>query len=193
MAQIGIGYSEPPASFEKLGQKIRSPGRILSDGFSTCLDTSLFLAACFESAGLNPVVFLVEGHAFVGVWRLNKGLPSAIEHDIIEVRKAVNANELILLEPTCLTQHPTANIQTAISMAKERISEENEHEFSAAIEVAKLRSSGILPLASHQRNEEQGDSDNEPKVIPIGGQEELEIPLPEEVVIAGAVEELKSN
>ncbi len=182
ISQLGLGYSEPPSSFEKHGQKIRSPSRIMSDGLSTCLDTSLFLAAAFESAGLKPVVIMLEGHAFVGVWRISKGLPSAIEHDVIEVRKAVNANELILLESTCLTQNPPSSIKDAIARAKERIAEDREHEFSVAIDVSKLRSAGILPLASHQQSESQSEIFARSPSESTLDKDEIEIPLPEEVV-----------
>ena len=56
-----ISYVNPPASFEETGQKIRTPEHILDRRLGTCMDTTALLAACFEQAGLRPVVVLVEG------------------------------------------------------------------------------------------------------------------------------------
>ena len=47
----GIRYSEPPASFEDAGQKIRLPDRILEHRLGTCLDLAVLSAACLEQAG----------------------------------------------------------------------------------------------------------------------------------------------
>jgi hypothetical protein len=63
MVSYRITYVLPPASFEKTGQKVRGPGDILKHRVGTCLDTSLFYAACLEQAGLHPLIMLSEGHA----------------------------------------------------------------------------------------------------------------------------------
>jgi hypothetical protein len=55
MVSYRIAYVLPPASFEKTGQKVRGPSDILKHRLGTCLDTSLFYAACLEQAGLNPL------------------------------------------------------------------------------------------------------------------------------------------
>ena len=45
VANFGISYSTPPASFEINGQKIRLPNQVLEGRVATCLDTALLLAA----------------------------------------------------------------------------------------------------------------------------------------------------
>jgi hypothetical protein len=82
--ELRIRYVLPPASFEKWGQKVRSPGEILERRVGTCLDTSLFYAACLEQVGLQPLIVLTAGHAFVGLW-LSPGLSSASTIDNIQV------------------------------------------------------------------------------------------------------------
>src|ERR1700676_464791 len=42
LVEARISYVLPPASFEKSGQKVRSPGEVLERRLGTCLDTSLF-------------------------------------------------------------------------------------------------------------------------------------------------------
>ena len=76
---LGLTYAEPPSSFEREGQKIRGPGRMTGEGLATCLDSTLFLAAAFEAAGLNPVVLFSHGHAWVGVWICKRDLGHVTE------------------------------------------------------------------------------------------------------------------
>lgn len=63
---LNLEYSNPPASFEGYGQKVRTPDVILRERVATCLDSSVLAASCIAAAGLSPLIFLVEGHAFPG-------------------------------------------------------------------------------------------------------------------------------
>ena len=68
VAGMRLSYALPPASFERVGQKIRTPSQILEGKVATCLDTTLLFAAALEQASLNPLIIFIKGHAFVGVW-----------------------------------------------------------------------------------------------------------------------------
>ena len=107
---LGLTYAEPPASFEREGQKIRGPGRIIGEGLATCLDSTLFLAAAFEAAGLNPAVLFSEGHTWVGVWISRRDFGDVTEPDVVTVRKAVQAHEFVPIETTLLTKRPRNRI-----------------------------------------------------------------------------------
>ncbi|OQW96589.1 MAG: hypothetical protein BWK74_08145, partial [Desulfobacteraceae bacterium A6] len=65
---LGIKYINPPSSFEKTGQKILLPDDVLNLSRGTCLDLALLYNACIERIGLYPLVFLVPGHALLGLW-----------------------------------------------------------------------------------------------------------------------------
>ena len=65
----GVRHSEPPASWSDLGQQVRSPGDVLTWRVGTPLDTVVLLAAALEQAGIRPLLWLAEGHAFLGYWR----------------------------------------------------------------------------------------------------------------------------
>ena len=65
--RLELTYINPPASFEKNGQKVRTPDRILASRMGTCLDLTLLVAGCLEQAGLHPIVLLKDGHAWAGV------------------------------------------------------------------------------------------------------------------------------
>ena len=51
---------------------MRGPSDILSRKVGTCLDLTLLYASCLEQAGLNPLLVLIEGHAFAGVWLIDE-------------------------------------------------------------------------------------------------------------------------
>lgn len=63
-----LKYSNPPASFEGYGQKIRTPDVVMRERAMTCLDSTVLVASCIAAAGLSPLIFHVHGHAFPGFW-----------------------------------------------------------------------------------------------------------------------------
>ena len=147
---LALTYAEPPASFEKEGQKIRGPSRIIGEGLATCLDSTLFLAAAFEAAGLNPVVLFSQGHAWVGVWIANKDFGHVTEPDVVAVRKAVQAHEFMPIETTLLTKRPTIGFDQAVDEGSRRLSENRDPEFVMAVDIARSHAAQIRPLASHR-------------------------------------------
>jgi hypothetical protein len=70
LQSMGLKYSDPPKSFEGFGQKVRTPDVVKFEGAATCLDSTVLAASCLAAAGLSPLLFLVEGHAFPGWWTM---------------------------------------------------------------------------------------------------------------------------
>ena len=66
---LPLAYINPPPSYEADSQRLRTPRQILDSGRGTCIDLSLLIAACLEFIDINPVIFLLDGHAFPGYWR----------------------------------------------------------------------------------------------------------------------------
>ena len=147
---LGLTYAQPPASFETEGQKIRGPARIAGEGLATCLDSTLFLAAAFEAAGLNPVVLFSQGHAWVGVWIVKKDFGHVTEPDAVAVRKAVQAREFVPIETTLLTKRPSIRFDEAEDEGRRRLAENRDPEFVMAVDIARSRAALIRPLASHR-------------------------------------------
>jgi len=142
-----IVYAEPPASFEKQGQKIRTPSEILETGLATCLDSALLFAAAFEQAGLNPVIALTNGHALCGVWLQPQLLPSLTTDDPGELRKFEALKELILFETTMVVSEPPTPFSKAIKTGLNQISENVEDQFIYALDVKRARNQQITPLS----------------------------------------------
>ncbi len=156
---LGLTYAVPPASFELHGQKVRDPGRIRSEGLATCLDSALLLAACFEAAGLNPVVLFCEGHAWTGVWLSNRDFGTISEPDVMTVRKAIVAREFVAMETTLLTKKPSVGFEEAVERGRDLTSERNEHRFTMAIDIRRARAARIRPLASHRAETKAEEED----------------------------------
>ncbi|MDT3684955.1 MAG: DUF4011 domain-containing protein [Pseudorhodoplanes sp.] len=168
IAALETFYAQPPASFERHGQKIRRPSRILEERLATCLDTSNLFAAALEGAGLNPVVLIFEGHAAVGVWLVKRTLPNTIENDAGEIRKAIAANELVVFETTGVAHRPVMMFQQAKSLCESRLAENSPMPFLSAIDISRSRISGIYPLASHAKIQSSGDLEQRsPTDVPL--------------------------
>lgn len=147
---MGLSYAQPPRSFEKHGQKIRDPGVIKDSGLATCLDTTLLLASAFEAAGLHPVVVFTQGHAFVGVWLVEKTFPLTVESDVMEVRKAVDAREFRVLETTLLTHRPSIGFEQAMASGEAQLSDGAEKPFHMAVDIARARAARIRPISNRE-------------------------------------------
>ncbi len=172
VAGMGLHYAEPPASFEHRGQKVRRPSTIADDRLATCLDTSLLFAATLEATGLNPIILVFHGHAAVGVWVTKRTFSNTIERDQMEVRKALASRELIVFETTGVTHRPAMTLDAAKAALDRRMTEEEAFSFVAAIDVSRARSSGVVPLASHEPLRRfMADED-------CGGAAELPLPAP---------------
>ena len=141
--ELTITYINPPVSFEKTGQKIFLPDKIVEHQRGTCLDLSLFYAACIERIGLDPVIFLVHGHAFLGYWRVPCGFNSVCANEISAVQKAIEQKTLAVVNSTTFT---LAGSSFAGSVKDAQSILEDEDIFEYAIDVSQARANGILPM-----------------------------------------------
>lgn len=142
---LRLSYALPPASFETRGQKVRSPGLILEGRVATCLDTALLFAAALEQAGLNALLVLTKGHAFVGVWLQPQEFSQLVTDEASAVRKRIDLKEVLVFETTLATQYPVPGFGQAISAAERQI---NDEDFIMAIDMHRARMQRIRPLAT---------------------------------------------
>ncbi|WP_454293566.1 Swt1 family HEPN domain-containing protein [Salana multivorans] len=97
-----INYVEPPASFERTGQRIRSHTEVLEQRVGTCLDLACAYAAALEQAGLAPIVVLAKGHAFCGFLTEEQNLPEPVVSDPETIRTVVDSDVFVGVETTAL-------------------------------------------------------------------------------------------
>ena len=146
IANLGLTYAAPPASFETDGQKIRLPAQIIDNRVATCLDSAMLFASTFEQAGLNPIIALPEGHALAGVWLQPEDLSTIVIDEAETLRKRVHLKELALIETTCVTSHPAISFSNAIAAASNNIRVDDDNTFSAAVDIRRARAHSIIPL-----------------------------------------------
>ena len=169
ICNLGVRYSLPPASFEHDGQKVRLPSQILDGRVATCLDLSLLFASALEQAGLNPVVALPKEHALTGVWLQPEDLSSIIVDEAEVLRKRAQLDELLLVETTCVTNHPPPSFSRAMKAATDALSPEHDETFNAAIDIRRARAHRITPLGLKPSDEG--------KVPPAGNDAAVEVAL----------------
>ncbi|MHB2018043.1 MAG: DUF3320 domain-containing protein [Candidatus Xenobia bacterium] len=173
---LGIEYLTVPASFEKRGQKIRTPSQIVTNRVGNCLDLSLLFAACFEQAGLHPILVLVDGHAFPGVWLCDANFPEPATDDPLRLLKRVEIGELCFLEATALTQG--VPFDRAHEMIQQHLTDAAK--FRYAVDVKAARNRRILPLS--QRLGDSAPSAEAPRPR-TASQSDVEVEIPQPSVV----------
>ncbi|WP_421785012.1 DUF3320 domain-containing protein [Hyphobacterium sp.] len=143
-----LTYCEPPASFERQGQKVRTPSHVWESGLATCLDTTVLFAAALEQAGLNGLVAFTEGHALCGVFLQPQTLQAVTTDEAADLRRRMDLDELVLFETTLVTQEPPARFKQAIDAGKRRVAEAVEEDFVYALDIKRARAQQITPLSS---------------------------------------------
>lgn len=146
IASLGIVYCSPPASFENEGQRIRMCDTIFSQKLATCIDMSILYASCIEAIGLNPLLVVIKGHAFVGSWLIDDSFADSVNDDISLLKKRIakGINEIALVEATCMNAGQKQTFDEAINLANYKLVKEED--FILFIDIKRARLSGIKPL-----------------------------------------------
>lgn len=144
--QKNITYAEPPSSFEALGQRIRLADAVLDHHLGTCMDMTLLYVACLEAMGLNPVMVMMKGHIFAGVWLVDESFPDMIMDDPSQLEKRMSRgiHEIVTVECTAMCAGKSKSFDEAVTLAEHNVS--NYGDFAFVIDVKRARSMGIRPL-----------------------------------------------
>lgn len=144
--QKNITYAEPPSSFETFGQRIRLADAVLEQHLGTCMDMTLLYVACLEAMGLNPVMVMMKGHIFAGVWLAEESFADMIMEDPsqLEKRMSKGIHEIIVVECTAMCAGKSRNFDDAVTLAERNVA--NYSSFAFVIDVKRARSMGIRPL-----------------------------------------------
>lgn len=159
---LKLGYIGVPASFETTGQKVRLPDMILQDRLANCLDITLLAAACLEQMGLHPLLVLIEGHAFPGVWLVDERFPEGLVEDTARLRTLIALDQVLIWDGTVNMQEPPVPIGIAEHKAFTHL--EDESRFAYALDVHVVRGERFLPLPIRDvatQTSEAGSSDLE--------------------------------
>lgn len=134
-----VSYVSSTLSFGKVGfaQRVRLPRESISQKSANCIDGAVLFASLFENIGLEPLIVLIPGHAFVGV------------------RLASNSSQTLFIETTFVGRNIMNSIVTLTSTFDAATQKGNE-EYDQAIQknpgevhivdIKKARDKGIYPL-----------------------------------------------
>jgi hypothetical protein len=149
MAANDIRYAEPPASWGLDGQKIRTPAEVLDGRLATCLDTTLTMAAALEQAGINSTVWVLEGHAFLGYWRIDSALSAVSTTEVVDVVNLVDLDRIRLVETTMLTGGAQAGeFADAVAAPRVKYLSEDLSQILGVTDIRRARRARIFPLPS---------------------------------------------
>ena len=141
-----IRYAEPPASWAGDGQKVRTPAEVLEGRVGTCLDTTVVFAAALEQAGVRPLLWVIQGHAFLGYWREEAALDAIVYLDAAEVMNDIDLGRMRLVETTAVTKRETTvGFPDTHGLALNHI-RGNLDVVLAIVDVWTARHVGVIPL-----------------------------------------------
>ncbi len=143
----GITYINPPASFEHTGQKVRTVDQVLSDRFGTCIDLTCLYASALEAAGLRPLMFLSQDHAFAGYFPEDQLLDTSVLHDVNMIANLVESGGVVPVELTGINPGTDVRFRQAVSLARGYI-HANADQMRSLVDVTRCRLLGIRPLPS---------------------------------------------
>lgn len=144
--ELNIVYSSLPATFEQIGQRVRTPQELYNLRQGNCIEMSVLFASVCESVGLNPFVVIVEGHAFVGSWLTDELFDTNVEYSSSELNKrlATGINDIVVLEATYMNRDSGKNFEQATRAALKHL--EDEAKFHASIDIRRCHYLGITPM-----------------------------------------------
>ena len=152
-----IVYAEPPASFSVMGQRIRTPETIMEQRLGTCMDLTLLYAALLEAMGLHPILVMLNGHIFAGVWLKERTIDELKACDVViddlqqlTMRIDNGTDEMTFIECTAMCSGKNVSFEEAETRAKQENLEPEDFRF--AIDVALSRIHGIKPIASRMKD-----------------------------------------
>lgn len=140
-----IAYINPPASFERIGQRVRLCDMVLQQKLGTCLDLTLLYASCLEAAGLHPLLITTVGHVFTGVWLEERMFPECVQDDVslITKRLASGVNEIAVIETTFVTTGKDRSFDDARRQGEDNLT---RMPLECIVDVHRARMSHISPL-----------------------------------------------
>lgn len=146
ICEENIAYALPPASFEGIGQRVRTPDEVLNFHLGTCIEMAILFASTLESVGLNPFIVITKGHAFAGTWLIDEIFPDNVCTDVeaLTKRLARGVNEIEVLECTAMNGNKQKSFEYAVKIGHEHLKEPRQ--FVQALDISRIHSMGIRPM-----------------------------------------------
>lgn len=138
--QQDLTYINPPASFE-MSQKVRPIDEVMEHRAGTCIDLACAYASCLEQAGLEPLIWLVPGHAFAGFLTEENTLGTNVVRDVNQALNLTDAGLAVAVETIALTED--LDFAQAVQVTRQRLDPGAD---ITIINVRRAHRSSALPL-----------------------------------------------
>lgn len=148
-----IRYATAPAGFIHDGQKIRFADEMMAYHMGNCMDMSLLYVACLEQMGLNPLLVLVDGHIFSGVWLIDSNFTDSFTPDPTELEKRIELGEVVVVESTAMcsaAEGKPVSFDDAMTNAKQTVAEYKS--FNGVLDIRRARKGNIKPMPLEKRD-----------------------------------------
>ncbi|AZZ40452.1 DUF4011 domain-containing protein [Acidipropionibacterium jensenii] len=148
-----IAYSAPPTNWSDEGQRIRTAEEVLDGRLATCLDTTILMAGALEYIDIQPIVLILDGHAFLGYWRSEQHGPESLAASGPSLINHVDRGEIGLVETTVLTGAEKVSLADLHRKAREEM-RPNGSAVLFAVSVHEARDRGVpaLPARGHDES-----------------------------------------
>lgn len=142
---LGIVYRPLAASYEIIGQRITLPEQVISSKTANCIELTLLMASALEAIGLNSIIVIQGGHAYLGVWLVDACYPYSVDNDpaFIEKKCSHGISEMLVIECTWAAQD-SVSFEDAVRIAERNLADHSD--FEMFIDVKRCRLENILPL-----------------------------------------------
>lgn len=151
-----LTYAQVPPSFETTGQKVLTTAAVLKTRMGTCIDLAVTYAACLERAGLRPLIWLTNDHAFAGFHRDEDRLPEAVSLEKNSIINLVEAGRAIPVEMTGIEDGDAGLEFTAAVRAGLAHFQQPIVQLEGVVDVHLAHRSGIKPFPSGETVTDDG-------------------------------------
>ncbi|HEX6880461.1 MAG TPA: hypothetical protein VF135_08865 [Terriglobales bacterium] len=131
LQEKGVSYVKSSMTFgghEEASERVRMPAESLDRASANCIDGAVMYASLFENLGMEPVIALVPGHAYVGV------------------KLTPNSDKYLYVE-TSLTGR--SSFEAAVASARRSMAKVRPNQV-IRIDIRQARLSGIYPMPSDE-------------------------------------------
>ncbi|MDN3605279.1 DUF4011 domain-containing protein [Belliella kenyensis] len=141
-----IIYSSLAPGYEQRGQRLRLLHTIQKEQFANCIDISLLFGACLEAVDLNPILIILEGHAYVGCWLHDDKFPEIINDDKAAITKRLSKGirEIVALEATSVCKGNDVKFSDALALGESQLIQNEK--FLLSVDIKRARTAFIRPL-----------------------------------------------
>lgn len=163
-----VAYSAPPTNWSDEGQRIRTAEEVLEGRLATCLDTTILMASALEFVDLQPLLLLLDGHAFLGYWKTEDHGPEPIAASGPSLINHIDRGDIGLVETTALTNADAVSPATLHHAARQAMLPDGSAVlFAVSVHEARERGVAALPVRGHDESGQAVEVSYQPAERPI--------------------------